>query len=108
MVHVPTPVALRRARVPVRRDHRPDYHLADEERRINFNRRTRQERRELALISGYYLCHLLISIALCFVIVGFVLLPIVAILGIVFPIIAAVKANEGRAWKYPLAIPFIS
>ena len=28
------------------------------------------------------------------------------ILMAVFPIIGAVKANEGTAWKYPLSIPF--
>ena len=54
-----------------------------------------------------YLLYLAISAVLCFVFIGFVLLPIVAVLGIVFPIIAAVKANEGRVWKYPLAIQFI-
>ena len=31
---------------------------------------------------------------------------VVWILMIVFPIIGAVKANEGTAWKYPLSIPF--
>lgn len=54
-----------------------------------------------------FVLYLLICIALCFVVVGFVLLPVLVILGIVSPIIAAVKANEGVAWKYPLAIPFI-
>jgi len=49
-----------------------------------------------------------ICIALCFVFVGFVLLPILVVLNIVFPIIAAVKANEGQVWKYPLAIPFFT
>jgi uncharacterized protein len=28
------------------------------------------------------------------------------ILNIVFPIIAIVKASEGKVWKYPLSIPF--
>ncbi len=52
--------------------------------------------------------YLIISLALCFVFVGFALLPVVSVLMIVFPIIAAVKASEGRVWKYPLAIPFLS
>lgn len=30
-----------------------------------------------------------------------------AILNIVFPIIAAVRAGEGRLWSYPLTIPFL-
>ncbi len=39
---------------------------------------------------------------LCFVLVGFVLLPAVAICGVVFPIIGGVKANDGEYWPYPL------
>ncbi len=27
--------------------------------------------------------------------------------GIVFPIIAAIKANHGEVWKYPLSISFV-
>jgi uncharacterized Tic20 family protein len=27
--------------------------------------------------------------------------------GVIFPVIAAVKANEGEVWKYPLAITFL-
>jgi uncharacterized Tic20 family protein len=42
--------------------------------------------------------------------IGFILFgPIVLLVWIlmaVFPIIGAVKANEGTAWKYPLSIPF--
>lgn len=55
-----------------------------------------------------FIIYMTISLLLCLVFVGFVLVPVVAVLGIVFPIIAAVKANEGRVWKYPLAIPFLS
>ena len=28
-----------------------------------------------------------------------------AVLGIVFPIIGGIKANNGEVWKYPLSIP---
>lgn len=56
---------------------------------------------------SYYI-YLAISGALCFVFVGFVLLPIVVVLGIVFPVIAAVQANDGKVWRYPLAIPFLN
>ena len=31
---------------------------------------------------------------------------LLGILGIVFPIIGALKANDGIMWKYPLSIPF--
>jgi len=50
--------------------------------------------------------YLLVSGLLCIVLIGFVILPVVIILGIVFPIIGAVKANDGTVWKYPLSIPF--
>jgi len=44
---------------------------------------------------------------LCFACVGFVLAPAVAIFDIVFLIIAAVKANNGFHYRYPLCIRFI-
>lgn len=50
----------------------------------------------------------LISIALCFVIIGFVLLPILGILWLVATIIAAVRSNEGVSYRYPLCIRFVS
>ena len=49
-----------------------------------------------------------VSFALCAVLIGFLLLPIVLLMGTIFPIIAAVKANNGEVWKYPLAIPFFN
>ncbi len=45
-----------------------------------------------------------ISAILIFLIVGFFLLIAIAIISIVFPIIAAVKANEGKLWPYPLSL----
>ncbi len=54
-----------------------------------------------------YCIYLATSFVLCFVGIGFLLLPIVGVLGIVFPIIAAVKANEGKVWNYPLTITFV-
>ncbi len=51
--------------------------------------------------------YIIISVVLCIVIVGFVLLIILAVLNAVFPVIAAIKANEGRVWRYPLAIRFL-
>jgi uncharacterized Tic20 family protein len=46
------------------------------------------------------------SAVLCFALIGFVLLPAVLLMNLVFPIVAALKAKDGRVWKYPLAIPF--
>ncbi|MFT4550349.1 MAG: putative Tic20 family protein [Verrucomicrobiales bacterium] len=52
------------------------------------------------------LIYFVVSMFLVFVFVGVFLLIAVAILCVVFPIIGAIKANEGTAWEYPLAIKF--
>jgi uncharacterized Tic20 family protein len=41
------------------------------------------------------------------VLVGFIILALAGILNIVFSIIAAVKANQGEWYTYPLTIPFV-
>ncbi len=53
------------------------------------------------------LIYVAISFVLAFVLVGFVGFFIVGILGLVFPILGAVKANSGELWPYPLSIPFL-
>lgn len=48
--------------------------------------------------------------ALSFFCVGYLLIPVAmvfAILGLVFAIIAAVKANNGEAYQYPYTIEFV-
>ncbi len=47
------------------------------------------------------------ALALCLVLIGFFLLPVVAIIDIVFVIIATIKASEGEAYRYPLTIRLI-
>ncbi len=42
-----------------------------------------------------------------FVLIGFVLLPIVLIGGLVLIIMAAIAANEGKTYRYPFNIRFI-
>jgi len=49
----------------------------------------------------------LISAVLTFVCVGFFLLAAVVIVDLVFLLIAAVKANNGQHYRYPLTIRFI-
>ena len=49
----------------------------------------------------------LVAALLCFACVGCVLLPAVIIFDVVFLVIAAVKANNGQHYRYPLAIRFI-
>ncbi|TAM21451.1 MAG: DUF4870 domain-containing protein [Rhodanobacter sp.] len=44
---------------------------------------------------------------LMFVLIGFVLLPILGVLWLVCVILAAIKANEGERYRYPFALRFI-
>ena len=48
-----------------------------------------------------------VSVVLMFLFVGFLLVPVLAIIGIVFPIIAGIKANNGELWQYPLTLQLI-
>ncbi|EIL87716.1 DUF4870 domain-containing protein [Rhodanobacter sp. 115] len=45
---------------------------------------------------------------LMFVLIGFVLLPILGVLWLVCVILAAIKANEGERYRYPFALRFES
>ena len=49
----------------------------------------------------------LIGFVLLFVIIGFLILPAVALLNLVFVIIAAIKANEGAYYSYPVTLRLI-
>ena len=48
-----------------------------------------------------------ICFVLMFVIIGFPMLLILGLLGVIFPIIGGIKANNGELWRYPLTITFI-
>jgi len=54
-----------------------------------------------------YSIYTAISIALCFVLVGFVILPIVLVTWIVCMVIAAVRTSNGESYRYPLTIRFL-
>jgi hypothetical protein len=49
----------------------------------------------------------LVSAILCLVLVGFVLLLGLMIIGVVCPIIGAIRASDGREYRYPLTIRFL-
>lgn len=49
--------------------------------------------------------HLLFGV-LCVALVGIPFLILAVVLSIVFPIIGAVKASQGVAWRYPLTMRF--
>ena len=48
-----------------------------------------------------------VVVILSFVIIGFFLIPVLAIVGILFPILAAVASNKGDWYRYPVAIPML-
>lgn len=52
--------------------------------------------------------YLIVGGILVLLIIGIPVLIALLIVGVVFPIIAAVKANNGERWKYPLSIQFFS
>jgi uncharacterized Tic20 family protein len=45
---------------------------------------------------------------LVFILIGFLLLPILVIFWLVFVVIATIKANEGTTYRYPFALRLIS
>jgi uncharacterized protein len=50
----------------------------------------------------------IVFVILILLIIGIPLLIALGIVGIVFPIVGAVKASEGEAWHYPCSIRFFS
>jgi len=44
---------------------------------------------------------------LCLIVIGFVLLPLIGLFDVILTIVAAVKANEGVAYRYPATIRFL-
>jgi len=52
------------------------------------------------------LIYTVICFALWFVLIGIPLSIALGLVGIIFPIIGAIKGNNGEVWKYPLAISF--
>lgn len=51
--------------------------------------------------------YLFVAGIMIFIVIGFVLLPALIIMQIVFVIIATVKADKGEFYRYPLTIRFI-
>jgi uncharacterized Tic20 family protein len=54
------------------------------------------------------LIYTIISIVLCLVVIGIAMLVALSIFQIVVIIIAAIRANSGERYRYPLCIRFIS
>jgi len=54
-----------------------------------------------------YTIYSLIAGALCFVLIGFLILPIVLLVWLACIIIAAVKTSNGESYRYPYTISFL-
>ena len=54
------------------------------------------------------LIYAVVGALLVLVLIGVPLLIILGLLGVIFPIIGGIKANNGELWKYPLSIRFLS
>ncbi len=52
--------------------------------------------------------YLLVGLVLCLAFIGIPLIFALIVVGIVFPIVGGLKANDGIAWKYPMVIRFFS
>lgn len=57
---------------------------------------------QLTLLIG-----MLIGVVLAFVLIGFLLMWLIGIANLVLSIVAAIKANDGADYSYPLAIRFV-
>jgi len=51
--------------------------------------------------------YLIVACLAILIIIGIFIIPVIAIGGLIFIIIAAIKANEGVGYRYPLTIRFI-
>ncbi len=58
---------------------------------------------QITITVGSFVC-----VALAFVLIGFLLLPVLMIFAMVYPIIGALKANEGVRYRYPVTIRFVN
>jgi len=55
-----------------------------------------------------FVIYVTVSALLVMVVVGIPLLVVLGVLAVVFPIVGAIKANNGEVWNYPMSIRFFS
>lgn len=58
------------------------------------------------LFQGVMWLAVVVSTLLMFILIGFILLPIVSLIGIIVPIIGIVKALQDDHWEYPIVKHF--
>jgi uncharacterized Tic20 family protein len=54
-----------------------------------------------------YVIYMAIAIVLSFVLIGIPLVIALGICAVAFPVIGAIKANDGVFWRYPLVFDFV-
>ena len=54
-----------------------------------------------------YICYWISAIILALVLIGIPLLLVLAVASVAFPVIGAIKANDGELWRYPLVFKFV-
>jgi hypothetical protein len=52
--------------------------------------------------------YMLVAALSMFVLIGFILLPIVALATLIMTIVGAIRANNGEQYRYPLTIRFVN
>ncbi|MEN8138620.1 MAG: DUF4870 domain-containing protein [Bacteroidota bacterium] len=50
----------------------------------------------------------IISFLLFFIFIGYILLVIIGLISVIYPIVNAIKVNDGRPYHYPLTIKFLN
>ncbi|MFI5401459.1 MAG: DUF4870 domain-containing protein [Planctomycetota bacterium] len=58
---------------------------------------------QITMVFAFAFC-----IPLCFVAVGFVLLPVIGVVDIVLTVTAAIRASDGIAYRYPFALRLVA
>jgi len=53
------------------------------------------------------LIYFTVAITSCFIFIGFLLIPVLMVVHILFPILAAIKVQEGKMYQYPYIIRFL-
>ena len=49
----------------------------------------------------------LVAAMLCFLLIGFLLLPVVVVANVIFVILASIESASGKSYRYPFSIRFI-
>lgn len=55
-----------------------------------------------------FFIYVLVCVPLCFILIGIPILALLILVGLIYPIVGGLKANDGEVWKYPGSITFLS